>query len=645
MDPIDESDNLQSGQTPPPAIQGPLYQRTVMGGLWVAALNWTTKLLGLISLFVLTNLLGSTKWGLLGIASLVISTLTVFTQTGFQTALIQKRDDARDYLDTAWTIELIRGICLCLILWITAPWAALFFDQDGRFKPSHVEKPVLFLQILHEGKTPIASFLYSRLSSDIRALAETTDADSSVSNEIIHALNEDLNRLLAGDGWEDPALQTGISLSPYTKKLMVQSGVDPIRLHRRMLQDAFPRLITETVLDRDTILWIIRLLSLIQVIGAMINIGTLYFKKDLQFHRHFVFTVLSYLAETVVTVVLVIATGSVWSLVWGKLLGVILKCIFSYFVHPYRPRLRLDRAKAWDLWTFGQWIFFGGILGFILTRGDHLLVGKLLGPAMLGLYVLANKFSHLSVTEIATIITDVTFPAYSKIQNDMSRLRNAFFKVLRLTAFCSVPVSGLVFALSADFVRTFFREEWWLMVPVLQILVIRGLLGSIHANFGSVFQAVGKPFIPVYLQIARLCLMVILLYPLIVRWQICGAAAAVVLVALLTQPFGYWMVIRILHCSLRSILREIWIPFTATVGMVLAISVIRSAVCAGYYNVWTLGGLGIAGISIYLMLMLAFEWMGLCQIRPLLTEIIQTVLHKRSSPQTQSKPISPIDEP
>jgi O-antigen/teichoic acid export membrane protein len=628
MEPIDEFDNPQADRTPQAPPKSTLDQRAVMGGLWVMALNWATKLLGFVSLFVLTNLLGSAKWGLLGIASLVISTLTVFTQTGLSTALIQKRDDARDYLDTAWSIELIRGICLCLILWMAAPWAASFFDQDGTVLPSHVEKPAVLLQTLREDKKPISVFLFSRLSPDLRTRAESVRPDSSQAPEIKRQISDDLNRLLAGDGWRDSGLLTGVALSPYTQKLMTLPGVDPIRLHRRMLQDAYPRLITETVLDRDTIQWIIRLLSLIQVIGAMINIGTLYFKKDMLFHRDFAFTVFSYLAETLVTVILAIGTRSVWSLVWGKLLGVILKCVFSYCVHPYRPRFRLDRARALDLWTFGQWIFFAGVLSFFLTRGDQLLVGKLLGPAMLGLYVLANKLSHVPATEITTVIAEVTFPAFSKIQNDLPRLRNAFFKILRLTAFLSVPVAGLVYALGPDFVRSFFREEWWPMIPVLQILVIRGLLMSIHATFGSVFQAVGKPFIPVYLQIARLFLMAILIYPLIVRWQIRGAAAAVVLVALLMQPFGYWMVIRILRCTLRSILGEVWIPCTAALGMILVIYGIRQALCPGYYNVWTLGGLGLAGVSAYLSLMLAFEWMGLCRIRPLLTEIVQTVLRK-----------------
>jgi len=50
------------------------------------------------------------------------------------------------------------------------------------------------------------------------------------------------------------------------------------------------------------------------------------------------------------------------------------------------------------------------------------------------------------------------------------------------------------------------------------------------------------------------------------------------------------------------------------------------------------------GASIYLLLMLAFEGSGLCRIRPLLTEIVHTVLQKRSSHSAESQSNSPIDE-
>jgi O-antigen/teichoic acid export membrane protein len=645
MDPINEINSSHSGQTPTPPPKSGLYQSAVRGGLWVIAMNWATKLLGVATLFVLTNILGSTKWGLLGIASLVISAVNVFTQTGFSAALIQKRDDARDCLDTAWTLELIRGIILCIVLWVAAPWAALFFDRDGRMEPGHLESPAVFLETLRESRDPLSAFVYSGLSPEVRAQAALITPDSAVSPELKEALCRDLNRLMEADGWEDPAVLAGARLSPYAQKLMRQSGIDPVRLHRRILQECYPQRIVEVVLDRDTIQWIIRILSLIQVIGAMINIGTLYFKKDMQFHRDFIFTTGSYLAETVATITLAFATRSIWSLVWGKLLGVILKCIASYILHPYRPRVRISGARLRELWNFGQWIFFAGMLAFFLGRGDQLFVGKMLGPAMLGLYVLASKFALVPATEISTVLTEVTFPAYSKIQDDLPRLRSAFLKVLQLTAFLSVPLAGLVFALSADFVRTFFRREWWPMIPLLQILVLRGMVFSIHTTFGSVFRAVGKPFITVYLLIARLILMAILLYPLIARWQVVGAAMAVVIIALVMQPVGYYIVMRILHCNARLMMKAVWVPFAATVGMVLAVYGLRQLACDGYYNLWTLGGLGAAGVSVYVLLMLAFEWIGLCQIRPLLTEIVQTVLRKRSSRPAEFQPIPPIDEP
>ncbi len=621
-----------------------LSQRAVRGGLWVVGINVSNKLLSLASLFVLTNLLGSAKWGLLGIASLVISTLNTFTQTGFTAALIQKHDDARDCLDTAWTIELIRGILLCGILWIAAPSATYCFDQDGTLKSSHFRNPIPFFHSLRDPKDPLSKFLYAGLSPEIRSQINSLQPDSILSDQTLRIACNDLNRLMTDGDWDQPDLLSTVTLSPYTLKLIQQSDIPPLRIHRRILQDAYPQWISETVIDRDTIQGIIRLLSLIQVIGAMINIGTIYFKKDLQFHRDFIFTITSYLIETVATITLAFWTRSVWSLVWGKLVGVILKCIFSYFVHPYRPRFRINLEQAWELWTFGQWIFFAGILGFFIAKSDQILVGKLLGPATLGLYVLASKFSYVPATEITTVLTEVTFPAYSKIQNDIPRLRSAFLKVLQLTTFLSVPLSGLVFFLSPDFVRVFFREEWWPMIPVLQILVFRGLVFSIHATFGSIFRAVGKPHITVYLQIARMILMAILLYPMILRWQILGAAIALVIIALAMQPLGYYIVMRILRCSVQSMVRIIWIPLTATIRMVAALYGIRQWICPHQYNIWTLGGLGLAGASLYLLAVMIFEWAGYCHIRPIFTEILQTLLRKRSSQVAAPPSFASIEE-
>jgi O-antigen/teichoic acid export membrane protein len=96
--------------------------------MWVFALRVLDKGLGLIRLVILARLLAPNDFGLFGIALLAMSALETFSQTGFQTALVQKQGDITPYLDNAWTVSVIRGTFLFIILFLSAPYIALFFN-------------------------------------------------------------------------------------------------------------------------------------------------------------------------------------------------------------------------------------------------------------------------------------------------------------------------------------------------------------------------------------------------------------------------------------------------------------------------------------------------------------------------------------
>lgn len=68
-------------------------------------------------------------FGSFGIALLILSTLEKFSNTGFQTALIQKKDNISGYLNTAWSISMLRGFVLYLIVYFSAPYIAIFFKN------------------------------------------------------------------------------------------------------------------------------------------------------------------------------------------------------------------------------------------------------------------------------------------------------------------------------------------------------------------------------------------------------------------------------------------------------------------------------------------------------------------------------------
>jgi O-antigen/teichoic acid export membrane protein len=435
----------------------PLSKRVVRGGIWVFALRITNRGLGFIRTIILARLLAPHDFGLLGVAMLAIATLETFSQTGFQAALIQKKENVESYLDTAWTVSAIRGIVLFLILFLSAPVIAKFFNS------------------------PQATLI-------IRVIAVST--------------------LLSG----------------------------------------------------------------------FRNIGILFFQKELEFNKQFIYELSATLVDITVAISLAIILRNVWALVWGGLAANFVRLFMSYMLHPYRPRIRFEKEKFQDLFGFGRWVLGSSILVFLITQGDDIFVGKMLGVAALGFYQMAYLISNLSATEITHVISQVTFPAYSKLQDDLTKLREAYLKILQLTTFISIPLAGGIFIFAPEFTKIFLGDKWMPMVPAIEVLVLAGLLRSISATTGPVFQAVGKPEIVTKWQPVRLFVLLAIIYPFTVQWGILGTSLAVVSCNLISTVGFSVKVVRIIQCDAGSFLKRIILPSINTLAVISIIVILKNTI-------------------------------------------------------------------
>jgi len=454
-----------------------LSQRAIHSGFWVLALKITGGLLNLTRLIIIARVLAPHDFGLMGVALLTIGILEVFSQTGFQSALIQKKKDIKSYLDSAWTISILRGFILFTILYFIAPYAAIFF------------------------KAPTAT-------SIIRTV--------------------------------------GFSI----------------------------------------------------LLQAFTNIAIIYFQKELEFNKQFFYQLSGILADFVVAVSLAIIFKNVWALVFGLLAGNFVRLVVSYFIHPYRPHFTIDLRKVKELFVFGKWILGSSILIFLITQGDDILVGKLLGATMLGFYQMAYRISNMPATQITHIISQVTFPIYSKLQNDLSKSRETYLKVLQLTMFFSAPIASLIFILAPEFTKIFLGEKWMPMVPAIQVLAIAGLIRSMAATTGPVFYAKGKPKIDTKWQMIRLFIIIILIYPFIIKWGIFGASI-VILLSIFISNIGFFLdVMKISHCKIKNLSKTIAFPLIN--GFIMASTILILKTNIGNIEMYQLFILSAIGILTYL---------------------------------------------
>ena len=107
-------------------------RHTVMrGGLWVLALKVVKQASRFILVLLVARVVSPAEFGVFGIALLAIATIDTFTQFGFEHALIQKKEDIAPFLNTAWTMTLVKGILGVLVLYTAAPVIGLFFAEPA----------------------------------------------------------------------------------------------------------------------------------------------------------------------------------------------------------------------------------------------------------------------------------------------------------------------------------------------------------------------------------------------------------------------------------------------------------------------------------------------------------------------------------
>ena len=104
--------------------------RSIRGAMLTVASFGGGNILRLASNLILTRLLLPDAFGLMALVQVFITGLNMFSDTGIRTAIIQnKRGDDPAFLNTAWTVQIGRGVLLWLLCCAIATPAATLYDE------------------------------------------------------------------------------------------------------------------------------------------------------------------------------------------------------------------------------------------------------------------------------------------------------------------------------------------------------------------------------------------------------------------------------------------------------------------------------------------------------------------------------------
>lgn len=352
---------------------------------------------------------------------------------------------------------------------------------------------------------------------------------------------------------------------------------------------------------------VIRGIAFVPVVVGFRNPGVLYFVKDLQFHRQFVFRLSGAVVDFAVALAFAVAYRSVWALVFGYLAGEVTRALVSYLTHPYRPRPRFDRELAGDLLGYGKWITANNCLGFLLSKGDDIFVGWYLSATALGLYQIAYRTASAPATEVTKTVSNVIFSTYSKLQGDAEALRRTLLRTLQLVSSVSFPMAVGIVITAPVFVEGVLGPQWRPATGAMQLLALYGLVLSLTTVFNQISKALGRPDYIARVGAVRLLALAVAIVPATAAFGITGTAGAVVGVFLFVAfPLHLYLVSTLTGVSLRRFAAAIAVPAAASAGMAAVTLGVQSAV-AGVPAVVELALLVAAGGVSYVVFLFGLD--------------------------------------
>ena len=194
----------------------------------------------------------------------------------------------------------------------------------------------------------------------------------------------------------------------------------------------------------------------------------------------------------VVGIGLAVSGYGVWALVAQRVGTSASALLLLWGISRWRPRFDVTRSAAGDLIGFSVATLVGRLGVFASNRSDALLMGLFFGPAAVGLYRLAERLMRVWVSLASRSIQFVALPEFSRLQDELGKLRASVLGRLRTSATFSFPPLAVVAAGSHEVTRL-LGAQWEPAAAPLTLLCGSGMVLSLTQIVAPLLQALGRP--------------------------------------------------------------------------------------------------------------------------------------------------------
>jgi len=347
-----------------------------------------------------------------------------------------------------------------------------------------------------------------------------------------------------------------------------------------------------------------RLVPMLRVMSAGFGLVALYvlpqalLMRDLHFDRKARADVLTAALAALLTLSLAASGFGVWALVGGMLGTLCLRALAFQVLRPCLPLPSFAFRSARDYFAFGGLVTLDRILWWSYGNLDVAIAGRVLGKTILGAYSVALNLASIPLDRVMPVITQVSFAAFSRIQDDRERVRRNILRSLQAVSLVALPTFVGMAAVAPEAIPLILGEKWENTVIPFQLLCTVLPLKALASTLPPALFGIGRPRVNVVNMAISVAVMAIA-FAVGVQYGLFGLCLAWVVVYPPVFCITSLRALRALDLAVGRAWAAVRFFFGATLAMFLVVETLRLSIAPIVPVPVLLGVLIAGGLAVY----------------------------------------------
>ncbi len=237
-------------------------------------------------------------------------------------------------------------------------------------------------------------------------------------------------------------------------------------------------------------------------LSSLKTIPSIILERNLNFEKLVIPQIVESLFFSITVVVLAVNGFGISSFTYAVLARGLTGLIAIYIISPWRIRLGFSRESAKKLLSFGLPFQLNSFLALVKDDLFVAYLGKALPIAQVGYIGFAQKWAFMPLRLIMDNVIRITFPSFSRLQDEKDILKKAIEKSIFAASFLIFPsLLGLVI-MSPYFINLIPKYiKWEPALVSLALFSFSAALSSVSTPLTNALNAIGKIKTTLYLMV------------------------------------------------------------------------------------------------------------------------------------------------